>query len=528
MREALDRYLQQPVCGVEVALTSRNTSRKKREEFVRPPYNLCAMRIHPLDLTIVIVYLLGITALGMRFRRLQQAGAPDTQAAGREYFLGGRTAPWWALAFSIVATETSTLTIIGTPAISYAGNLTFLQLVFGYLIGRALIVVLLLPGYFRGEFFTAYAVIEKRFGERMRAVAAATFLVTRAIAEGVRVSAIALVVSVVLGTSERIAVLIVIALTVLYTFEGGMKAVIWTDVAQLLLYLTGSAVTLGFLRPVIPGGWSDVTRAAAEAGNKLQFLDFSFSLAAKYTFWSGLVGGAFLTMASHGTDQTIVQRLLAARNESDSRKALIASGGIVLVQFTLFLLVGVLLYVFAQHSPLLAAGERTDRILPLFLAREMPIGLAGLMLASIVAVAMSNASGSLNSLAASSILDFSAVAGQHDAKKLLSLSRWMTLMWGVVLMALGFIFMRWDRVLELGLTVASFPFGCLLGLFLLGTLDQRANASGALVGMFCGLLTIVAVWKFSSVAYTWYVLIGSGVTFLLGAVVSRAAKEQVN
>jgi SSS family solute:Na+ symporter len=478
------------------------------------------MRIHPVDLAIVIAYLLGVTALGVWFRREQQDA--------RDYFLGGKSAPWWALAFSIVATETSTLTIIGTPALSYATNLTFIQLVFGYLVGRVLIVVLLLPGYFRGEFFTAYALIEKRFGVRMRAVAASTFLVTRAVAEGVRVSAIALVVSVVLGTSEKLAVVIVIALTILYTFEGGMKAVIWTDVAQLLLYLTGSAVTLGFLLHVIPGGWYEVAHVAATAGNKLQFLDFSFSLATKYTFWSGVIGGSFLTMASHGTDQTIVQRLLAARNENDSRKALLTSGGIVLVQFTLFLLVGVLLYAFAQHSPLLAAGERTDRVLPLFLAREMPVGLAGLMLASIVAVAMSNASGSLNSLAASSILDFSMAAGRQDAKKLLSLSRWMTLVWGVVLMALGFVFMRWDKVLELGLTVASFPFGCLLGLFLLGTLDKRANTVGALAGMFCGLSATVVVWKFSSVAYTWYVLIGSCVTFLVGAAVSRAAKEQVD
>jgi SSS family solute:Na+ symporter len=478
------------------------------------------MRIHQIDLAIVIAYLLGVTALGVWFRRGQQDA--------RDYFLGGKTAPWWALAFSIVATETSTLTIIGTPALSYATNLTFIQLVFGYLVGRVLIVLLLLPGYFRGEFFTAYALIEKRFGPRMRAVAASTFLVTRAIAEGVRVSAIALVVSVVLGTSERLAVMIVIALTILYTFEGGMKAVIWTDVAQLLLYLTGSAVTLAFLLHAIPGGWSEVTRAAAEAGNKLQFLDFSFSWATKYTFWSGVIGGAFLTMASHGTDQTIVQRLLAARNESDSRKALLASGGIVLFQFTLFLLVGVLLFVFARHSPLLQPGERTDRILPLFLAKEMPVGLAGLMLASIVAVAMSNASGSLNSLAASSILDFSAAAGRQDAKKLLSLSRWMTLVWGVVLMALGFVFMRWDKVLELGLTVASLPFSCLLGLFLLGTLDRRANTSGAFIGMLCGLSATVAIWKWTSVAYTWYVLIGSCVTFLVGSIISRAVAKQVS
>src|SRR3984957_731347 len=475
------------------------------------------MRIHPIDLGIVIAYLLGVTALGIYFRR----GSQDA----KDYFLGGRTAPWWALAFSIVATETSTLTIIGTPAISYGGNMTFLQLVFGYLIGRVLIVLLFLPGYFRGEFLTAYALIEKRFGVRARAVAATTFLVTRAVAEGVRVSAIALVVSVVLGTSERLAVLVVIALTILYTFEGGMTAVIWTDVAQLLLYLTGSAVTFWLLFHRVPGGWTEVTQVAAAAGHKLQVFDFSFDLATKYTFWSGLIGGAFLTMASHGTDQTIVQRLLAARNEKDSRRALLTSGAIVLIQFTIFLLIGVLLYVFAEHSPLLAAGERPDRILPIFLVREMPTGFAGLLLASIVAVAMSNASGSLNSLAASSVLDFSRLRGHStDPVKFLRLSRRMTLVWGVILMCFGFV--KWGPLLETGLTVASLPFGSLLGLFLLGTLDRKATATGALTGMFVGLTTVLSVWRYTHIAFTWYVLIGATVTFAVGTAVSRFHKQE--
>jgi SSS family solute:Na+ symporter len=489
------------------------------------------MHIQPFDLAIVIVYLLAVTALGMHFRRKQtaltSASSEDRNAVTREYFLGGRTAPWWALAFSIVATETSTLTIIGTPAIAYGGNLTFLQLVFGYLIGRVLIVVLLLPGYFRGDFFTAYALIEKRFGVRMRAVAATTFLVTRAIAEGVRVSAIALVLSVVLGTSEHISVVIVIALTLLYTLEGGMKAVIWTDVAQLFIYLAGSAATFFVLLHRIPGGWSEVVQIAAMHQHKLQIFDFSFDLATKYTFWSGLIGGAFLTMASHGTDQTIVQRLLAARNQRDSRRALLASGVIVLFQFTIFLLIGVLLYVFAQHTPLLAPGERTDRILPLFLLREMPTGLAGLLLASIIAVAMSNASGSLNSLAASSVLDFSALRGPKDGvstddRSFLRRSRNMTLFWGLVLM--GFGLMTWGPLLEAGLTVASLPFGSLLGLFLLGTLNRRANAMGALAGMFAGLLAILSVWRLTNVAFTWYVLIGCSVTFLIGSLVSRLSR----
>jgi SSS family transporter len=475
------------------------------------------MRIHPVDLAIVIAYLLGVTALGIYFRRGQHNA--------EDYFLGGRSAPWWALAFSIVATETSTLTIIGTPAVAYAGNLAFLQLVFGYLLGRLLIVLLLLPGYFRGEYFTAYALIEKRFGSSMRKVAAATFLITRVIAEGVRISAIALVVSVVLGTSEQVAVVLVMALTILYTFEGGMKAVIWTDVVQLSLYLAGSTITLFVLLHRIPGGWSEVTQVAAAAGHKLQVFDFSFHLATKYTLWSGLIGGAFLTMATHGTDQTIVQRLLAARNERDGRRALLTSGFIVLVQFTVFLLIGVSLYVFARHWPLLSPGERPDRILPLFLVREMPVGLAGVLLASIVAVAMSNASGSLNSLAASSVLDFSrhhppdASSRDSSSPLILRASRRATLLWGGVLMALGFV--TWGPLLETGLTVAALPLGSLLGLFLLGTIDRRANSPGAFAGMLAGLATILCALKFTSIAFTWYVLIGSCTTFIVGAVVSR-------
>jgi solute:Na+ symporter, SSS family len=476
------------------------------------------MRIQPLDLAIVIAYLLGVTLLGLRFRQQQHSA--------KDYFLGGKSAPSWALAFSIVATETSTLTIIGTPAIAYAGNLTFLQLVFGYILGRFLITGLLLPGYFRGEFLTAYALIEKRFGTKMRAVAALTFLGTRTLAEGVRVSAIALVVSVALGTSERLAVFIVIALTVLYTFEGGMKAVIWTDVAQFLLYLTGSLFTLALLMHRIPGGWNEVTQVAALNGHKLQFLDFSWNLATNYTFWSGLIGGAFLTMATHGTDQTIVQRLLAARNQGDSRRALLASGFIVLFQFTVFLLVGVLLFVFAQHTPLLAAGERTDRILPLFLVREMPSGLAGLLLASILAVAMSNASGSLNSLAASSVMDLNAFRSRPvDPAKFLKISRRMTLVWGVVLIFFGLI--KWQRsLLETGLTVAALPFGSLLGLFLLGTFDSRANSNGSLAGMFAGLAVVLTVYHETNVAYTWFFMIGTCVTFGVGALVSRVFPGQ--
>ena len=475
------------------------------------------MRISPIDFAIILVYLAGITLFGAHFRRGQQNL--------RDYFLGGRTAPWWAIACSIVATETSTLTIIGTPAIAYAGNLAFLQLVMGYLVARVILCVVLVPQYFQGEFYTAYQLLEKRFGRRMKSAAAVIFMATRALAEGVRISAIGNVVSVAFGTGERWSIAIVAALTMIYTFEGGMRAVIWTDVAQLALYLTGSVAAFFLLLHKIPGGWTEVTHAAGAAGGKLRVFDFAFSLTKSYTFWSGLIGGTFLTMASHGTDQTMVQRLLAARNERDSKKALLGSGVVVFAQFALFLVLGVMLFVFAQHASLPTPAD-TDRIFPEFIVREMPAGMAGLVLASIFAVAMSNASGSLNSLASSSIIDLGKGSGDaptptgRDGRRSdqLSRSRRMTLVWGVVLGLLGLV--RWGGVLEAGLTIASITYGGLLGVFLLGSWNRRANETGALIGFASGIAAMIVVRFCTALAFTWYVLAGTIVTFAIGSLAS--------
>src|SRR6202162_6205311 len=284
------------------------------------------MRLTPLDLAILAIYLVGVTLFGIAFRR--------GQSTVRDYFLGGRSAPWWALALSIVATETSTLTIVGTPALAFAGNLTFLQFVFGYLVGRVVIVLVFLPHYFRGEYYTAYQLMERRFGAKVKAAAASTFLVTRALAEGVRISAIALVVKAALGTGQRASVIVIMILVLVYTFEGGMKAVIWTDVVQFLLYFSGSLAAFFLLWHKIPGGWQTIVQAAEPAA-KFRIFDFSFSFtnpARLYTFWSGVIGGTFFTMASHGTEPTIVQRLLAAKSERDSKFALLASGAIILLQ----------------------------------------------------------------------------------------------------------------------------------------------------------------------------------------------------
>src|SRR5271154_732746 len=468
------------------------------------------MRISPIDFAIIVLYLCGITVFGAYFRRGQQTL--------RDYFLGGRTAPWWAIACSIVATETSTLTIIGTPAIAFAGNLAFLQLVFGYLVARAILCVVLVPQYFQGEFYTAYQLLEKRFGARIKSAAAVVFVCTRALAEGVRISAIGKVVSVAFGTGDRVSILIITVLTMFYTFEGGMRAVIWTDVVQFFLYLTGSVAAFFLLLHKIPGGCAEVTQVAAENGGKLRVFDFAFSLTQSFTFWSGLLGGTFLTMASHGTDQTMVQRLLAARNERDSKKALLVSGVIILVQFTLFLVIGVMLFVYMRNGGLVVPGGDADRIYPAFIVHRMPVGI---VVASIFAIAMSNASGSLNSLASSSMMDMGARRSGNDAGAL-GASRRMTLFWGVVLGLLALI--PWGPVLVAGLTIASITYGALLGVFLLGTWNARANETGALVGFAAGLAAMIAVNRFTPLAWTLYVLAGTMVTFAVGTIVSELAR----
>jgi SSS family solute:Na+ symporter len=478
------------------------------------------MRIGIIDLTIIVAYLAGVTLFGLRYGRKQRTI--------RDYFLGGRTAPWWALACSIVATETSTLTIISTPGISYATNMAFLQVVIGYLVARVALCIVLIPQYFRGEFYTAYQLLEKRFGTRTKSAAASIFVVTRALAEGVRFAAIGKVVSVAMGLNDRASVAVITLLTLFYTFEGGMRAVIWTDVMQFFLYIAGSIAAFFLLLHRIPLGWAGVTHAAAAAGDKLRIFNFNFSLTQSYTFWSGVIGGTFLTMASHGTDQTMVQRLLAARSERDSKKALLASGVIIFLQFALFLVIGVMLYVYRQHIPFPVPEHDPDRLFPEFIITQMPVGLVGIVLAAIFAVAMSNASGSLNSLASSSMIDFSRVRGnaaaeKGDAAKQVRRSRQWTIFWGVLLGLFGMI--HWGPVLVAGLTIASITYGSLLGTFLLVVWNRRATARGAITGMAAGLIGMTAIHFLTPLAWTWYVLAGTIITFAVGSLVSLTGQQ---
>jgi solute:Na+ symporter, SSS family len=465
------------------------------------------MGLDKLDLSIIALYLAGITLFGLRFRKRQRTL--------RDYFLADRNIPWWAIALSIVAAETSTLTIISIPGLAYDTNLTFLQVVLGYLVGRVIISFILLPHYFRGELYTAYELIERRFGRKLRSLTAGLFLLTRAAAEGVRVYAVSIVVAIALGTGEIASIAIITALTLIYTFEGGLAAVIWTDVVQTFIYVGGTLVGVFTILHLVPGGWSTI-HSFAESAGKLQVFDFALDFWKPYTFWAGLVGGAFLTTASHGTDQLIVQRLLAARNQRQSVTALLSSGLAILFQFALFLLVGVMLFAF-YHVPSATFG-RADRIYPTFIVSQMPHGISGLLIAAILAAAMSNLSAALNSLSSTTIIDFYLQRHpQLDERRRVQLSRLATLFWALLLFGLAVLSLhKVGRVIEVGLQIASVAYGALLGVFLLGVLTKRANQNGAIFGMLCGFLIELYIWLGTRVPWTWYVMIGTTVTFMVG------------
>jgi SSS family transporter len=478
-----------------------------------------------LDLGVILAYLIGITLFGARFRK--------GQSTLKDYFLGGREAPWWAIGFSIVSAETSTLTVIGTPALSFGGDFGFLQVVLGYLVARILIIAVFLPTYFRGEMYTAYEVMQRRFGMRIRRLTAGLFLVLRALAEGVRVFAISIVISIILGTGQMSSIVLIVALTLFYTFEGGMTAVIWTDVVQMFLYVVGAIISLFVLMSLIDGGWAHVVQAGL-AANKFQIFDFGFSLTPQfftktYSFWAGLIGGCFLTTASHGTEQLMVQRLLSARDEKESRAALLSSWAVIFFQFTLFLIIGVGLWVYYGQQKL-APPSPADRIYPEFIWNHLPPGVAGLVIAAILAAAMSNLSAALNSLASTTVMDFykPMTGGSRGEDFYLKMARVVTLVWGGVLFAIALVAENWGSVLQAGLSIASILYGSLLGVFLLGLLTKRTQETAAMAGMTVGFCLMLYIKFYTPIAWTWYVLIGTSVTFAVAYALSFALPPQAS
>ena len=435
--------------------------------------------LHTFDLVLIVVYLIGITLCGRRFREKKGGAAKSLKS----YFLADRSVPWWAIALSIVSAETSTLTIISVPGVAFTGNFGFLQIVIGYMIGR----------YRRGTLLflprrTSTVRCSPPISSSPTNASAAgrstrpqpdSFLITRAAAEGVRVFAVSIVVAIAIGTGDVLSIGIISLLTLLYTFEGGMTAVIWTDVVQMALYIAGTFVAIITLGTHVPGGWQHIHEAASAAG-KFHIFNFALNLTQTYTFWAGVLGGTFLTMASHGTDQLMVQRLLAGRNLKESRLALLSSGAVIFLQFTLFLLIGAGLWVFYGSSPI--GNLAPDRLFPTFIVQEMPIGIAGLLIAAILAAAMSNLSAALNSLSSTTVVDFYMHwRPEADERERMMISRSSTVVWAFVLFAIAVYSIQVGgkgHVVEIGLSIASVAYGGLLGVFLLGNAHSHCHRSG--------------------------------------------------
>jgi SSS family transporter len=466
-----------------------------------------------VDYLVIAGYLVAITAFGSWFARFQKTT--------RDYFLTDRSVPWWAICFTIVATETSTLTFIGIPAQAYGvpGNMTFLQLALGYVIGRVLVSVLFLPAYFRGELFTSYELLQRRFGTRVKTLSAVIFLGTRSLADGIRLFTTALVIAVVTQVPVTWVVIVLGAAMIVYTMRGGVSAVIWTDVVQMFIYIAGASIVAIALLNRINGGWDEVVRVGSATGRFAVF-DTVIDFTRAYTLWAGVFGGVALTLSTHGTDQFLVQRLLSARTQRDAARGLVLSGFIVFAQFILFLLIGVMLYTYYQQVPLPQPLARTDQILPIFVVNELSHGLAGFIVAAIVAAALSP---SLNAMAATTVSDFYLpyVNPHADQATQMRISKQATVAWGIVqlVVAIGAQFME-RSVLDAGLAVLSFASGAVLGAFLLGTLPTGVRERDTFAGMAVGLAVMTLVWWGTSIAFTWYVLIGA-VTTCVVALASR-------
>lgn len=501
--------------------------------------------MHLIDLAIIVVYLAGTVAFGAWFSR--------TQKDVRDYFVSGRSVPWWAIMGSIVATETSTVTFISVPGVAFTGNWTFLQLVMGYMVGRIVVSIIFVPAYFRGELLTVYQILGVRFGTGVKRLAAGLFLATRSLADGVRLFATGLVLAALLsampGMTETASawapgldpmltillasVAVMGVTTIVYTYLGGMSAVIWTDVIQLVIYLIGAGMAAWILLDRIPGGWAEVVRVGRGAG-KFTVFDFTLSLTKSYTFWSGVIGGAFLTTATHGTDQLMVQRYLCSRSTRQARVALLSSGVVVFAQFVLFLLIGSMLYVYYTGHATAEMGAFTidgriqsDRIFPQFMVSHLPPGVVGLVIAAVFAAAMSTLSSSLNSSSATAMADFYMPMRQASDAHYLRVSKWFTAFWGVVQISVALMAIQFStRVVDEVLGIASFTNGIILGVFLLGTFAPRVRERSAFVGILFGTAVMLAVKILALASWQWYVLIGSAATFITGVLASRIAGDR--
>ncbi len=439
-----------------------------------------------------------------------------------DYMVGNRDLPWWVILFSIVATETSTVTFLSIPGFAYSRDMTWLQLPLGFLLGRFAVAVLLLPQYFKGSLYTAYEVLHKRFGGAAKQAASALFIVTRSLADGLRLFLSAIVLQEMTGIPLHWAVVAMGLATIVYTFFGGIRAVLWTDLVQFVIYIAGAVVAFGLILGRLPGGWGQLIEMGGAAG-KLRLFDLGLDWSEPYGLWAGLLGGVFITLGSHGVDQLMVQRYLSARGLREARRALWVSGFVVVAQFALFLLIGVGLWCFYELYPPATAFERPDRVFARFILDNIPVGLLGLLLGAVFAAAMSTLSSSLNSCATAAANDFVFPARGESVSpaRKLRVTRALTAVFGLVQIAVG-IGGQWVRssVVNSVLGIAAFTTGIVLGVFFLGIFTRRVGQRAALAGLATGLAGMSWVFFATALAWPWFALLGSAGTFVAGLAAS--------
>lgn len=488
------------------------------------------------DWLIILVYLLGIIALGIWFGK--------DQRNTRDYFLGSKNIPWWGIGLSIVAAETSALTIISVPAMAFGGNMAFLQIIIGYVIARILLAVVMVPHYLKGEIYSPYQLLENSFGPSARRLAGAFFLISETLAAGVRVYVASIPVKLMLGdqllgfgTGDPIlgAILLFVVLSLLYTYIGGVKAVIWTDAVQFCLFMAGGLFTLWYIPTLVDGGAAALFAKAAEAG-KTHWFNPEFSVSLPFNIWMGVIGGTFVVLSSHGAEQLIVQRVLACRTVADGRKALALSAVVIFPLFLVFLLVGVMLWAYYQQTPMAipipeikpgSGIKANDYIYPIFMMTAVPHVLKGCLIVAILSAAMSSVSSALTSLASVSTMDFVKPLARRERSEgfYLRFSKISTVVWAALLILVAYLSREVEYVLNAAFSLRGLTSGALLGGLLLVLLWKKGPALPVVIGTIASLVVMIFVSRFewdqtsstgeivkAKVAWPWFTLTGTIVT----------------
>ena len=444
------------------------------------------------DWAVIALYLTGIILLGIWFGR--------DQKNTRDYFLGSKSIPWWGIGLSIVAAETSALTIIGVPGLAYGSDLALIQMIVGYVIARIILAAVMVPHYLRGEIYSPYELLANRFGAGGRRTAGGLFLLSETLAAGVRVYVVSIPIQLMLGVNIITALILFVVLSLIYTYIGGVKAVIWTDAVQFGLFLAGGLFTLCYVPTVMEGGWSRIWEQASAAG-KLHWLNTQFSLSSPINIWMGVIGGTVQVMSSHGAEQLIVQRVLACRTIRDGRKALVLSAALVFPLFLVFLLVGAMLWVFYQNHPMAIpipenreGMKANDFVYPIFMLTEVPHVLKGFLIVAILSAAMSSVSSALTSLSSVSTMDFVKPLrpGRSDLYYL-RFSKYSTVLWAVGLIGVGYLSRKVPFVFDAAFSLRGLTSGALLGSLLLAILLRKGRQLSVVAGMLVALLVMTGI-----------------------------------